>query len=73
MKLAKVCIAAMPSSAELVGDKGYDSNDLRDWFATRGTTAVIPSKRNRKVQLDWDRAIYKQRNVVERVFCRFKD
>lgn len=73
MKVAKACIAAMPPSAELVGDKGYDSNDLRAWLAERGTTAVIPSKRNRKVQLDWDRAIYKQRNVVERMFCRFKD
>ena len=29
MKVAKACIAAMPPSAELVGDKGYDSNDLR--------------------------------------------
>ena len=73
MKVAKACIAAMPPSAELVGDKGYDSNDLRAWLAERGTTAVIPSKRNRKVQLDCDPKIYKQRNVIERMFCRFKD
>lgn len=73
MKVAKACIAEMPPSAELVGDKGYDSNDLRAWLAERGTTAVIPSKCNRKIQLDRDRAIYKQRNVVERMFCRFKD
>ena len=31
------------------------------------------SKRNRKVQLDCDHAVYKQRNGVERMFCRFKD
>jgi len=73
MKVAKACIAAMPPSAELVGDKGYDSNDLRAWLAERGTTAVIPSKRNRKVQLDCDPKIYKQRNVIERMFCRLKD
>lgn len=73
MKVAKACIAAMPPSAEMVGDKGYDSNDLRAWLASRGTTAVIPSKKNRKVQLDCDSAIYKQRNVIERMFCRFKD
>ncbi|MFM2020621.1 MAG: hypothetical protein RJB02_329 [Pseudomonadota bacterium] len=73
MKVAKACIAAMPASAELVGDKGYDSNDLRQWLAERGTTAVIPSKRNRKIQLDCDATIYKQRNIVERMFCRFKD
>ena len=44
MKVAKACIAAMPPSAELVGDKGYDSNDLRAWLAERGTIAVIPGE-----------------------------
>ncbi len=73
MRVAKQCIAAMPPSAQLVGDKGYDSDDLRAWLATRGTQAVIPPKRNRKVQRGCDPAIYKQRNVVERMFCRFKD
>lgn len=29
--------------------------------------------KNRKVQYHYDRAIYKQRNVIERMFCRFKD
>jgi transposase len=72
MKVAKQCIAAMPPSAEL-GDKGYDSNDLRGWLAERDTTPVIPSKRNRKIQIECDAKIYKQRNVVERMFCRFKD
>ena len=73
MKVAEQCIAAMPPSAELVGDNGYDSSDLRGWLAERGTTAVIPSKRNRKIQLQCDAQIYKQRNVVERMFCRIKD
>jgi len=73
MRVARQCIAAMPPSAELVGDKGYDSDDLRAWLASRGTKAVIPPKRHRKAQLDCDPAIYKQRNVIERMFCRFKD
>jgi transposase len=73
MRVAKTCIEAIPPSAELVADKGYDSNDLRAWLAERGTTAVIPSKRNRKVQIDYDTTIYKQRNIIERMFCRFKD
>lgn len=30
-------------------------------------------RKKRKVQYDYDRVIYKQRNVVERMFCRFKD
>ena len=43
------------------------------WLVERGTMPVIPSKSNRKVQIDHDRAIYRQRNVIERMFCRFKD
>lgn len=73
MRVAKACIAAMPPSAELVGDKGYCSNELRAWLAERGTQAVIPSKRNHKTQVECDPAIYKQRNKIGRMFCRFKD
>lgn len=63
----------MPPSAELVADKGYDSQALREWLAERGTQAVIPPRRNRKIQYDYDKAIYRQRNVVEQLFCRIKD
>jgi len=73
MRVAKACIAAMPPSAELVGDKGYCSDDLRAWLAQRGTQAVIPNKRNRRTHHACDPDIYKQRNVIERMFCRFKD
>lgn len=73
MTMAKTCIAALPPSLELVADKGYDSNDLRAWLASRGTKAVIPPKRHRKTTLDFDAIAYKQRNVIERMFCRFKD
>jgi hypothetical protein len=30
IKFAKQCIAALPPSAELFGDKGFNSNNLRD-------------------------------------------
>jgi transposase len=63
----------MPSSAELVADKGYDSQALREWLDARGTEAVIPPRKNRKTQYDYDKAIYKQRNIIERMFCRLKD
>src|SRR5690606_37937519 len=69
----KACIAAVPPSLELVGDKGYCSDELRAWLAKRGTRAVIPSKRNRQIQHACNPAIYTQRNVDERMFCRFKD
>ena len=63
----------MPAFAERVADKGYASQALRDWLAARGTTPVILPRKNRKIPYDCDRAIDKQRNVVERMFCRFKD
>jgi transposase len=73
MRVAKQCIAAMQPSAELVGDKAYCSNDLRTWLTERGTQAIIPNKRNRRVHHECHPAIYKQRNVIERMFCRFND
>ena len=73
MRAAKQCIEAAPRAAELVADKGYDSNDLRAWLAERGTRAIIPPKRHRKVKIDFNPATYKQRNIIERMFCRFKD
>jgi transposase len=66
-------INAVPPSACLVADKDHDSNALRLWSIERGTTPVIPSKANRKVQIEHDRKIYRQRNVGGRMFCRFKD
>lgn len=72
-KVAQRCIEALPPSAELVADKGYDSHALREWLGERGTQAVIPPRKSRKVQFDYDRAIYRQRNVIERMFCRLKD
>ena len=72
-KVAIQTINAVPPSRYLVADKGYDSNALRSWLIERGTTPVIPARSNRKVQIEHDRQIYRQRNVVERMSCRFKD
>ena len=76
----------MPPCAELVADKhvlsevegGYDSQALREWLEARGTRPrgtrpVIPPRKNRKIQYDYDNAIYRQRNIIERMFCRLKD
>ena len=71
--VAQQCIGALPASRHLAADKGYDANVLRDWLAERGTTAVIPPMRHRKVQFPYDKRIYKQRSVIERSFCRLKD
>ncbi len=35
--------------------------------------ASHPPRSNRKTQYDYDKTIYKQRNIIERMFCRLKD
>jgi len=62
----------MPPSAELIADKGYESKALREGLEARGTQAVIPPRKYRKVQNHYDKAIYKLRKVTERMFCRLK-
>jgi hypothetical protein len=48
----------MPPAKELVADKGYDSKALREWLAERGTMAVIPPRKNRKVQYAYNKVIW---------------
>jgi transposase len=38
----------------------------------RNIKAVIPGRSNRRVKIDHDRELYKQRNCIERMFGRLK-
>ncbi len=58
---------------KLLGDRAYDSADLRDWLLGRGTTPVIPNKSNRKLPFDFNKRAYKCRHRIENAFCRLKD
>ena len=55
-----------------LADKGYDSNALVETLEARGITPVIPSKANRKEPRKTDFALYRERNLVERLFCKLK-
>ena len=57
----------------LIGDRGYDTDELRDWAEELGAKAVIPSKRNRKVPIPHDRTAYRKGHRVENLFCQIKD
>jgi transposase len=39
----------------------------------RGINACIPSKSNRKMPLEHDRTLYRQRHKIENMFGRLKD
>ncbi|WP_080582699.1 transposase [Sinorhizobium fredii] len=46
---------------------------LRQFLRARGTVPVIPNNPTRTRIHPFDRSVYKRRNLVERMFCRFKD
>lgn len=56
----------------VIADKGYDADAFVDTIETRGAQAVIPPRSNRLTQRAYDRHLYKDRNLVERFFCRLK-
>jgi transposase len=62
-----------PAPTRLLADKGYDANSLRDRLAATRTEAVIPSTRSRKAPIPHDAEAYRDRNLIERAFCRLKD
>lgn len=56
----------------VVGDKGYSSGAIRRYLRRRGIRLPIPRKDNEKHRGQFDKAIYRTRNVVERCFNRLK-
>ena len=61
-----------PEPKVLLGDKGYDADAILADLDARGAAAIIPPKRNRKVQRDIDGHLYALRNLVERCFSKLK-
>jgi transposase len=70
---AKRLIRRTKPAKKLLGDRAYDSAELRQWLSDRGTRAVVPNKSNRKQPFRFDRKSYKQRHLIENAFCRLKD
>ena len=66
-------IEQMPAAPILHADKGYDSNAIREQVRGRGAFANIPPKANRKWKNCFSPFLYRDRNAIERMFCRIKD
>lgn len=56
----------------LIADKGYDANYMVEAGEKVGAKVVIPPRRNRKVQREYDKELYKERNIIERMFNKMK-
>jgi transposase len=53
-------------------DKGYDADRIRERLAVDGIQAVIPPISTRCKKLHYDKALYGERNRVERFFNKLK-
>ena len=65
-------LAGLPVPIAVVADRGYDSNAVLELIARSGAQPAIPSCIRRRIKRSVDPAIYRQRNLVERFFCRLK-
>ncbi len=59
--------------AAVLADRGYDADYIITAIKEMGAEAVIPPKRNRNVLRDYDTYLYKERNLVERLFNKIKN
>ena len=59
-------------ATHVIGDKGYDSNQILGFIQQQEAVAVIPPRSNRTTPREYDRELYKQRNLIERAFNKLK-
>ena len=73
ISMAAALVRAAGPIRRLIADKGYDAAHLRQLLADQDAEAVIPSTRWRRQPIPYDPVAYKDRNRVERMWCRLKD
>jgi transposase len=56
----------------LLADRGYDTNAILEQAAQQGMTPVIPPKKNRLIQREYDKDLYKLRHLVENAVLHLK-
>ncbi len=57
----------------LLADKGYDADErVIEKLEKQGKTAVIPPKKNRIKQREYDKYLYEARHLIENFFARLK-
>lgn len=53
-------------------DRAYEGDETRQLALELGLFPVVPPKSNRLCPWEYDKALYKKRNEVERLFRRLK-
>ena len=63
----------LASTQALLADKAYDAQErVLDRLKNAGVQAVIPPKKNRKDQREYDEEMYKARHLIENFFAKLK-
>jgi transposase len=57
----------------VVEDRGYDSDAHRNFLRSQNNVPVIPGRKNRKVEIVYDKVMYKLRGGIERYFGKLKE
>ena len=63
---------AIATGTSLAMDKAYEGDACRAKAVSCGMCPVVPPKSNRKEPWEYDKELYKGRNIVERNFRRIK-
>ncbi len=62
----------LPVVCYLIMDRAYEGDETRQLALELGFTPVVPPHPNRVSPWEYDRAMYRRRNEIERLFRRLK-
>ena len=60
------------TAEHLIADRGYDSDKVVEQARGQGMAPIVPPRKNRKVQREYDRGLYRLRHLVENAFLHLK-
>jgi transposase len=69
---AEPLLANVDRRTVVIADKAYDADRLRTRLRVRGAIANIPNMIRRKKRFRWTKALYRERNQIERFFNKLK-
>ena len=69
---AALLLHDLPENAVVVGDKAYDAAWIRERIEAQGAAPNIPDRITRRSRHCFSRALYRERNRIERFFNKLK-
>ncbi len=65
-------LGVLPQDGQLLADRGYDADRIKNLVTQRGAWVSIPPRRNRKEPICFSPYLYRDRNLVECFFNKIK-